>query len=74
MFGACSLLTTPSDETGLDKRVVGKMHYYQGSKGNWYYNDRAKPVSTWYYDYVTMPKGNGPDMVKEMQVNMENEE
>lgn len=49
------------------------MHYYKNGKENWYYNDRAKSVGSWYYDHVTVSGGTGPKLVEAMRVNMKNE-
>jgi len=51
-----TLLTSPSDSSGLDQKVVQKMYYVKDSKANWYYDDKLYP-GTWYYDVVTVPDG-----------------
>jgi len=36
-----TLLTIPSEVSGLDAKVVQKMHYVKDSKGNWFYDDNG---------------------------------
>jgi len=49
VFSVARLLTTPNDESGLVGRFVGKMHYYKDGKGtDINYDNRVKPVSTWF--------------------------
>jgi len=36
-----TLLTIPSEVSGLDAKVVQKMHYVKDSKGNWFYDDNV---------------------------------
>lgn len=64
-------LTTPHDESGLDDRVVGRMHYYKVWNGNQYYDDR---MSSWFYDHVCLAKGNSPSQVEAIyQYNLQEE-
>jgi len=68
-----TLLTALSDCSGLDEKAVQKMHYVKDSKGNWYYDDKLSP-RTWYYDFITVPKGTDPELVEQMKENMEKED
>jgi len=67
-----TLHTTPSDSNELDEKGVQKMYYVKDSKGNWYYDDKLSP-GTSYYDFVIVPKGTDPELVKQMKENMEKE-
>jgi len=55
VFNVFGIVTILYDER-LDARDVGKMHYYKDGNGNWYYDDRDKPLNSWYYDHVIVPK------------------
>ena len=68
-----TLLTTPSDFSGLDEKEVQKMHYVKDSKGNWYYDDKLSP-ETWYYYFVTVAEGTNPELVEQMIENMKKED
>jgi len=65
-----TLLTIPSDASGLDAKAVQKMHYVKDSKGNWYYDDNG----VWYYDFITVPEGTDPESVEQMKEIMEKED
>jgi len=68
-----TLLTTPSDSSGLDEKAIQTMHYVKDSKGNSYYDDKLSP-GTWYYDFITMPEGTDLELVKQMKENIEKED
>jgi len=38
------------------------MNYYQDTKNNWFYNDKEKPVSGWYYDHIVVLEGSAAEM------------
>jgi len=65
-----TLLTIPSEVSGLDAKAVQKMHYAKDSKGNWYYDDNG----VWYYDFTAMAEGTNPELVEKMKENMEKED
>ena len=54
-----TLLTKPSEVSGLDAKVVQKMHYVKESKGNWYYDDNG----VWYNDFIVVAEGTDPESV-----------
>lgn len=61
VFSVGTLLTAPSEASGLDKNR------------HWYFDDKMDH-GTWYYDFVTVPEGIDPGLVEQMRLNMENEE
>jgi len=62
-----TLLTIPSEVSGLDAKVIQKMHYVKDSKENWYYDDNG----VWYYDFIVVAEGMNPESVKQMKENIE---
>ena len=73
MFSGCTLLISPSEASGLDKKVVQKMPYVQDKNVHWYYDDKMD-FGTWYYDFVIILEGTDPNLVEQMRLNMVNEE
>jgi len=65
-----TLLTIPSEVSGLDAKAVQKMHYVKDSNGNWYYDDSG----VWFYDFIAVAEGTDPESVKQMMENMEKED
>jgi len=65
-----TLLTTPSEVSGLDAKSVQKMHYVKNSNGFWYYDDNG----VWYYDFIIVVEGTDAKIVKQMEENMEKED
>ena len=49
------------------------MHFVKDSNGYWYYDDKLSP-GTLYYDFVNVPEGTDPTLVKKMKENMEKED
>jgi len=65
-----TLLTIPSEVSGLDAKAVQKMHYVKDSNGDWYYDDNG----VWYYEFIAVAEGTDPEIVKQMKENMEKED
>jgi len=65
-----TLLTTPSELSGLDAKVVQKMHYVKDSNDFRYYDDNG----VWYYDFITVAEGTDAEFIKQMKENMEKED
>jgi len=71
VFSQSSFLPTPYNESGLDARVFGKIHYYKDSRNNWYYDDMC---GTWLYDHVIVPARTPTKMVEVVYQNNLREE
>jgi len=67
---ADTLLIKPNPRIGLDNDVVNKMHYYQDSRNNGYYDNG----DFWFYDDVVIPAESSVEMVDAIRVNLNNEE
>jgi len=65
-----TLLTIPSEVSGLDAKAVQKMHYVKDSNGNWYYDDSG----VWFYDFIVVAEGTDSESVKQMKEYMEKED
>jgi len=55
-----TLLTIPSEVSGLNAEAVQKMHYVKDSNGDWYYDDNG----IWYYDFIVVADGTDTEQLR----------